>query len=371
MTINYGKRNLGAGTASSPGDTLYIPLNFYNDSGASISIGTSLAVTDIEVFKDGGVAQRATDSGYAIMGDTGNFDSRIGTKVIKIQLFNTADDASFYAVGSSYQVMIDSVTVDARTVRFFPAVFEIGEPRANVVQVNGDTGAASVLQQFSATGGTLSPTGGFDTGSVDNNSYLTADAKRISGDTGAADVLRKFAATNGTLSPAGELDTGSVTDGSVIHANARRVNNDTGAASVLGQFAGTNGTLSPTGELDTGSVANSSYLPANVTRWLGTAAAAPTVAGVPKVEVSSFADTGVNDRLAKILADTDTGIQSSVTATNVTGFSDTGVNSRLTTIQGKTDSLTFTVAGNVDANIQRVNDVAVSGTGAAGDEWGP
>ena len=33
--------------------------------------------------------------------------------------------------------------------------------------------------------------------------------------------------------------------------------------------------------------------------------------------------------------------------------------------------LTFTVANQVDANIQSVNDVAVSGTGAAGDEWGP
>jgi hypothetical protein len=37
----------------------------------------------------------------------------------------------------------------------------------------------------------------------------------------------------------------------------------------------------------------------------------------------------------------------------------------------KTDSLSFTVAGQVDANIQRVNDVLVTGTGAAGDEWGP
>lgn len=35
------------------------------------------------------------------------------------------------------------------------------------------------------------------------------------------------------------------------------------------------------------------------------------------------------------------------------------------------DSLTFTVAGQVDSNIQYVNDVAVAGTGAAGDEWGP
>lgn len=40
-------------------------------------------------------------------------------------------------------------------------------------------------------------------------------------------------------------------------------------------------------------------------------------------------------------------------------------------IKAKTDSLTFTQAGQVDANIQYVNDVEVNGTGANGDEWGP
>jgi hypothetical protein len=43
----------------------------------------------------------------------------------------------------------------------------------------------------------------------------------------------------------------------------------------------------------------------------------------------------------------------------------------LTAVKAKTDSLTFTQAGHVDANVQRVNDVAVAGTGATGDEWGP
>jgi hypothetical protein len=38
---------------------------------------------------------------------------------------------------------------------------------------------------------------------------------------------------------------------------------------------------------------------------------------------------------------------------------------------GKLDSLTFTIAGHVDANIQRVNDVVVIGSGETGDEWGP
>jgi len=38
-------------------------------------------------------------------------------------------------------------------------------------------------------------------------------------------------------------------------------------------------------------------------------------------------------------------------------------------IQAKTDSLTFTQAGHVDANIQRVNDVTVTGDGGA-TPWG-
>jgi hypothetical protein len=52
---------------------------------------------------------------------------------------------------------------------------------------------------------------------------------------------------------------------------------------------------------------------------------------------------------------------------------DTGttLDSNITAIKAKTDSLTYTVAGQVDANIQYVNDVAVTGNGAPGTEWGP
>ncbi|RWO23363.1 hypothetical protein [Mesorhizobium sp.] len=40
-------------------------------------------------------------------------------------------------------------------------------------------------------------------------------------------------------------------------------------------------------------------------------------------------------------------------------------------VKSKTDSLTFTVAGKIDANITHVNETAVTGSGATGDEWGP
>lgn len=51
----------------------------------------------------------------------------------------------------------------------------------------------------------------------------------------------------------------------------------------------------------------------------------------------------------------------------VAGYIDTEV----AAIKAKTDSLTFTVAGQVDANIQSVNDVAVNGDGTTGTPWGP
>jgi hypothetical protein len=39
-------------------------------------------------------------------------------------------------------------------------------------------------------------------------------------------------------------------------------------------------------------------------------------------------------------------------------------------IKAKTDSLTFTVAGQVDANVQRINDVTITGNGQTGTEFG-
>lgn len=40
-------------------------------------------------------------------------------------------------------------------------------------------------------------------------------------------------------------------------------------------------------------------------------------------------------------------------------------------VKAKTDNLTFTVAGQVDSNIQSANDTAVKGDGSAGNPWNP
>jgi len=180
MTINFGKRYAGGLIATDPGDTLYIPFATYNDSGASI-VDTGLNQADVEIYKNNGVTARATDSGvwlgdsgvnYYVAGtrvaasalsDTGLYGNVKGLYSIGLRLFNTTDDTGFFDAGSSYAVTVQGLSIKTgqghAEVNFIPAVFEIdgvrniakqagsrGTPRANVVEVLGDTGAAHLDQ---------------------------------------------------------------------------------------------------------------------------------------------------------------------------------------------------------------------------------
>ena len=409
MTINLGKRNLGAGTAASPGDTLYIPLAFFNDSGASISIGSSLAVGDIEVFKNGSVTQRATDSGYAILGDTGNFDNRIGFKGISISLFNTADDSTFYANGATYWVAIDSVTVDGRTVRFFPAMFEIGEPRANVTQIGGDTGAANYLRTTFAAG--FADTGindrlariqsdvdtglrvhidDSDTGLKDTIADLDTGLRGIlvttgvnlgliRGDTGGADRFYRYTQkldTGGDATVSASVDTGQVNQ-AVWQTNAqRKLTVDTGIADQVWKTttAGYNDDTGTFGELlrnpatatvDTGQV-NQAVWQGNATRVL---TANTNLANLAVNVTQLDSDTGFADRLGKFASvlsdagqiDTGTGVadtgslNQTVWQANavrgITAISDTGMNERFSRIQSDVDTGLRTHINDLDTGL--------------------
>ena len=347
MAINYGKRNAGGLTASSPGDTLYIPLSFYNDSGASISIGSTLAVTDIECFKNGGVAQRATDSGYSVLGDTGNFDNRTGFKGISIQLFNTADDTGFYDEGSQYWVAVDNVTIDGRTVRFFPAVFEIGEPRANVVQISGDTGAVVHLKALADEYDTgrlpAEASATLDTGAV-NQAVWTADASR---------TLTSFDVDTGLRALIADLDTG---------LRGAIDNVDTGLHSIL-SFQ------------DTGAVATAVW--AKSARALTSFAHDTGVADtIWKIQRSGYdTDTGsvayAIGNVTEIRGDTGAAAHLATAYATLTSSTDTGLIANAAAIRTQTDKLQFDTGGVVEANIRRVADTTVTGDGSSGNEWGP
>src|SRR3990172_6038610 len=102
-----------------PGTLVYIPFHTFdsNDPSASVTL-TGLATTDIEVYSNGSVTQRASDAGYALLDTDGiDFDAITGIHGFSI---NLADNTTggFWAAGSQYWVVVASVTVDAGTVNF-------------------------------------------------------------------------------------------------------------------------------------------------------------------------------------------------------------------------------------------------------------
>lgn len=114
-----------------PGSTIYIPFATYdsNDPSASVTL-TGLLTSDIEVYKDGSVTQRASDSGYALLDTDGiDFDGITGIHGFSIDLADNTT-AGFWAAGSQYWVVVSSVTVDAATINFIAATFRIGYPDA-------------------------------------------------------------------------------------------------------------------------------------------------------------------------------------------------------------------------------------------------
>lgn len=119
--------------------TLYIPFATYAGStGASVTL-TGLAVTDIEIYKNGSVTQRASDNGYTLLDTDGiDFDGITGIHGFSVDLSDNSD-SGFYAVGSFYWVVVSSVTVDSQTVNFIAATFRIvaaeaiaGKPKVDV-----------------------------------------------------------------------------------------------------------------------------------------------------------------------------------------------------------------------------------------------
>lgn len=129
-----------------PGTTIEIPFDsFAGATGASITL-TGLAVTDIEIYKDGSMTQRSSDNGYALLDTDGiDLDGVTGIHGFTIDLADNSV-AGFYAAGSRYFVVVSTVTIDSQTVSFIAAKFTIGCPDAIL-----NTTIASLSSQTSFT----------------------------------------------------------------------------------------------------------------------------------------------------------------------------------------------------------------------------
>src|SRR3970282_91874 len=79
------------------GDVLPVLFDsFDGGTGASITM-TGLAVTDIEIYKDGGVTQRASDAGYTLLDTDGiDFDGITGIHGFSIDTGGNTDSVFFH-----------------------------------------------------------------------------------------------------------------------------------------------------------------------------------------------------------------------------------------------------------------------------------
>lgn len=281
------------------GGTLY----FYTNTVGSDGVAETPASEAIAVYKDGSATQLTT--GATIDDD---FDSVVGYNQIAIDTTQSGFDA-----GSTYTVVysagtVDSVSIAGRVI----GSFRLGVVPANVTQNAGtNITASSGRQEVNVTHllGTawLTPAVagtpdvntkkiGGTVVALDANGYLVTHdpGSFVNGTlTSAAGAVLTLASSiaDATLAPAGSLivlvDTsaGVVNYRTVVSATTSTITLDSAPS-----FTVASG--------DTYIV----YFPktANVTQWLGTAAATPTVAGVPEVDVtyangSAITTTGAVD----------------------------------------------------------------------------
>ena len=288
MTLNLGPVPAGS--------TIYIPFTTYaGATGASVTC-SGLAVTDVEIYKNGSVTQRSSDDGIALLDTDGiDFDGITGLHGFSIDLSDDTD-ASFYAVGSWYWVVVSAITVDSQTVTFVAAVFRIGPAESLTghpkVDVGGWLGTAPAtpttngvpevdVTHWLGTAAATPTVAGVP--EVDVTHWLGAATYERHIVTGTAD-----SGTTNTLVDAArtEADT-DYWKGQLIEFTS---GNLIGQTRLITGFVPGTDTISFTPDV-TQTVTTQNYrikpfAGADVHQWIGTSVAVPTTAGVPEVDVT-------------------------------------------------------------------------------------
>lgn len=311
--------HLGDVPASS---TLYIPFASYNSAGASVTL-TGLAVTDLEIYKNGSVTQRASDAGYTLLDTDGiDFDALTGIHGFSVDLADNTD-AGFYAVGSFYWVVVSAVTIDGQTVNFIAATFRIvaaeavaGKPKVDVDAWLGTAAATPTIAGVPEVDVTHADGTAWNSGAIGANTLATntITAAKIGSDAIGASELAADAVTeiaNAVAAPSAATIADAVWD------------EDATAHQTQGTFGQAIG--DPGADTD-------------------------TLFGL----VNTNLDATVSSRASQTSVDT------------IDDFLDT----EIAAIKAKTDSLTFTTANRVDSQVFGVQSGAIDATAIAADAIG-
>ena len=180
------------------GDVLPVMFTSYDGgTGASITL-TGLAVTDIEIYKDGSVTQRSSDAGYTLLDTDGiDFDAITGIHGFSIDTGDNTD-AGFYTVGAWFTVVVSAVTVDAQTVNFIACQFRLmaaesiaAKPKVDVDAWLGTAAATPTVAGVPEVDLT------HVAGATTNVSALATNVNAILDDTGTSGVVVASASKTG------------------------------------------------------------------------------------------------------------------------------------------------------------------------------
>ncbi len=358
------------------GDVLPVFFSSYGKTnGESITL-TGLAVTDIEIYKDGGTTQRASDAGYTLLDTDGiDFDGVTGIHGFSIDTGDNTD-ASFYTVGAWFHVVVSAVTIDSQTVSFIAAAFRIvaaenaaGVPAVDATHVSGDSTAANNLETaFDDTAGAVPWSGIVDQGTAQSATGTTLVLRAAAGFADDELIGATILITGGTT---GVGQRGIVTD-YVGASDTATV--PTWAVTPTGTitykiFASAAGE----GVAQTGDayaiVASGTYGNSALKTLIDTV---DTVADAVKAKTDNLpSDPADASVVAGLIAAVETKVDT------VDDFLDTevaailaAVDTEVAAVKAKTDPMTYTATNYLQADIKKINGTTVAGDGGA-TPWGP
>jgi hypothetical protein len=363
----------------------------HSSTGAPVAPNSAFEAADVIIYKNGNAAQKTTTNGVTM---TSPFDSITGLHCVVIDTSNDTGDGGFWVAGAVYTLVlsadetVDGVAVAKVIGQFGIELAEVLRPttagRQLDVSAGGEAGidwanigspttavnlsatnidVDQVVASVSGAVGSVTGAVGSVTGAVGSVAAggITAASFGANAITAAKldpDVTTELQAGLATAAALAVVD-GIVDDilldtAEIGAAGAGLTNinlpNQTMdiIGNITGNLSGSVGSVTGLTAADVGAIKlKTDNLPSDP-------ADASVIAGRFDTVDTSIADLPTNAELTTAL-----------------GTADDAVLAQVALVKAKTDSLTFTVAGVLDANIQYVNDTAVTGDGSAGTPWGP
>lgn len=318
-----------------------------NDPSASVTV-TNLVDTDIHIYKDDSLTQRANAAGTAVDIDVDTF---VGVHKLTIDTAdNTVND--FYEAGHDYAVVVEGITIDGAQVSACVATFSIANRRVAGQMCVSSIEALTDQSNFTLTAGEASANNDAYNGCTiivtDQTTKIQKAVGHISGYVGATRAIVLHAA------PLQTAFTMAVADSIEIFATAAFANVNTVGQTV--QTANDNGADINTLITNVGSPANIDSGGATLSDNLKKIA--DDNSGATFDATTDSLNKIRDNELQSILAGTVTNAQGTDVAADVAAMIDG--NNRVDVGSWLGQAVTLSTGNQPDVNVDRIDDVAVS-----------